>query len=246
MTLTEREFWLNYWESKKDLIITVPKDFNLANFLVEICKKNTIKTSLELGGFPGHYSIYLKKWLGVTPTLLDYIIHYPIIEELLKVNQLSKNDINIIEADLFTYPVSKQYDLVFSNGLIEHFEDTKYILSFHHKFLVNNGHLYVTLPNFRGFNGWLQKTFDIENYNKHNIECMDIPFLKKCLEELGFSEIDVFYYGKFMMWLENYSQKNIVFRVIFKVVWFILKIFFKIIPVETKLFSPYIVILAKK
>lgn len=246
MVLTEREFWINYWESKENLVFEVAENFHLGELLKQILAKNKIKNSLELGGFPGHYSIFLKKWLGVDAALLDYVIHPKIFQDLLKVNGLKSDEIACIETDLFNYKTDKTYDLVFSNGLIEHFEDTENIIKIHSDLVSQNGVLFISLPNFRGFNGWLQKTFDPENYKIHNIESMDLVKLRTTAEKLGYKNIEVYYYGKFLMWLENLKSKSFVFKAIFKLVWFVLKVFFKIFPFESKAFSPYIVLIANK
>jgi 2-polyprenyl-3-methyl-5-hydroxy-6-metoxy-1,4-benzoquinol methylase len=62
----------------------------------------------------------------------------------------------------------------FPFGLIEHFNDTKFIIGEHLKFLKPGGTLFITLPNFKSVNGWVQRSFDKENYDKHNINSMDL------------------------------------------------------------------------
>jgi len=165
---------------------------------------------------------------------------------LAKINGLEENDIDIVEADLFNKKNNRKFDLVFSNGLIEHFENTQEIIDIHASYLNDGGTLYISLPNFRGLNGWLQKNFDKENYEKHYIECMNTALLKNVSENIGLKNVKVFYFGKFMIWLENIQQKSGVFQVGFKTLWLCFKVIFKLIPIETKWFSPYIVIIATK
>lgn len=246
MNLTDRTFWLKYWENKEDLNINIPENYILSANLKEIQKSHPFKNAIELGGFPGYYSIYLKKWLNVDATLLDYVIHPTIIDDVFKKNNLTKKDISLIEADIFNFKPNELYDLVMSVGVIEHFDDTNKIIKQHLKFMSEKGVLFINIPNFRGFNGWLQKTFDPENYSKHNINCMDLDFLKKICQDLGLKGITVEYYGGFMMWLENLETKSIFFKAAFKSTWFILKVISKLIPVESKAFSPYINITAYK
>jgi len=246
MVLTEREFWLNYWEKKDNLIIEVDENFHLGEILKDITTKQKIATSLELGGFPGHYSIFLTRWCKVKASLLDYVIHPEIFKKLIAKNKIAEGEIKNIETDLFNYAPTEKYDLVFSNGLIEHFENTKEIIKIHVDFVEKDGVLFISLPNFKGFNGWLQKTFDPENYKIHNIDSMDIELLRTIAEDLKLKNIEVYYYGKFLMWLENIKSKSIIFKASFKLTWFFLKVFFKIIPIETKAFSPYIVLKATK
>ncbi|RZM18471.1 MAG: methyltransferase domain-containing protein, partial [Pedobacter sp.] len=201
---------------------------------------------IELGGFPGYYAIYLKKYQKLDTTLFDYYIHKQIIKKLLETNGLSESDIAIIEADLFNYTPEKQYDLVTSFGLIEHFNDTKAIIATHLQFLKSGGTLFITLPNFTGVNGWVQRKFDIENYNKHNIKSMDLQLLADSCKQLGLSEVECYYSGKFSIWLENKAQQGGLVKAFIKGLWLVGKVFTKIIPVESKGLSPYIVLKGTK
>lgn len=244
--LTDRTFWTNYWESKPDLAISIDKNYLFHQQLEQIIKKNNIQTAIELGGFPGYYSIYLRKYLGVRTTLFDYFIHPEILKKVLTKNGLNEDDITVIEADLFQYKPIEKYDLVLSCGLIEHFKDTKDIIERHLEFLKPEGTLFITLPNFRGVNGWVQKTFDRDNYLKHNIDCMDPEYLKKIMEDIGLEVVRASYLGKYSVWLENKDQKSMLTKAFIKSIWFIGKVATTIIPFESKVLSPYIILEAKK
>ncbi len=246
MTLTDREFWIDYWENKKDLVFRVPKNFVLTNFLRDLIQQGSIHSALEIGGFPGHYTVFLKKYLNIEASLLDYVVHPRIISELLHINDLEEQDVEVIEADLFNFQSSKKYDLVFSNGLIEHFDDTKLVVEKHLGLLNESGKLFISLPNFRGINGWFQKNFDHDNYLKHNIGCMDIEYLHGICEQLQLKNIRVFYDGVFMIWLENEASQPFFVKLFKKMVWVLGKVYSKIFSQKNQLMSPYIVILAEK
>jgi 2-polyprenyl-3-methyl-5-hydroxy-6-metoxy-1,4-benzoquinol methylase len=168
------------------------------------------------------------------------------LKKVLEKNNLNDQDIKLIEADLFQYKAEEKYDLVLSCGLIEHFKDTKDIIARHLEFLNPEGTLFITLPNFRGVNGWVQKTFDRDNYDKHHIECMDPELLRKFVEELGLKVIKSSYIGKFSVWLENKDQKSMLIKTFIKSIWYIGKVFTKIFPFESKALSPYILLEAKR
>lgn len=246
MNLTDRAFWEDYWKSKDNLVFEIPENFILTEILKEILKKNDIRTALEIGGFPGHYSVYLAKNFKIKATLLDFVIIPEIIRDLLKKNKIEEPEVSWIETDLFQFSDPALYDLVFSNGLIEHFEDTKMIIEKHVNLVKPGGTLFLSLPNFRGFNGWLQKNFDLDNYEKHYINSMDIGFLTRICKELGLKNIEVRYHGVFMIWLENMQEKGPLFKLSFKAIWLVFKVFFKIFPFNSKQFSPYIVLTANK
>ncbi|HXI00419.1 MAG TPA: class I SAM-dependent methyltransferase [Sphingobacteriaceae bacterium] len=244
--LTDRNFWESFWRSKKDLIFPVKKDYVFGDILAVKSKEVHAKTAIELGGFPGYYSIYFKKHLNLDTTLFDYFISKDIINELLMANQLNVNDIHIIEADLFNFQPDQQYDMVSSFGLIEHFGDTKDIISRHVQFLKPGGMLFITLPNFRSVNGWVQKTFDRSNYDKHNIRSMDPQFLSSIAHELGLKEVKAYYHGGFSVWLENQKQHTPLTRTLVKLLWYAGKIPTKLFGFESRMLSPYIILLGKR
>ncbi len=244
--LTDRSFWKAFWESKKDLIFYIKPTYYFGDILGKLIAEKKIKNAIELGGFPGYYATYLKKYQHLDTTLFDYFIHEGIINQLLEKNGLKAGDINIIEADLFEYKPEKQYDLVTSFGLIEHFNDTKAILETHLHFLKPGGVLFVTLPNFKSVNGWIQRKFDKSNYDKHNISSMNPQLLAQYCRELGLKEVESYYHGKFSVWLENRSEQGGFVKGLVKTIWLVGKIATKIVPVETKGLSPYIVLKAVK
>jgi SAM-dependent methyltransferase len=188
--LTDRSFWKAFWESRKGLIFYIKPNYVFGDILAKLIAEKNIKNAIELGGFPGYYATYLKKYQGLDTTLFDYYIHQDLINLLLEKNGLKPGDINIIEADLFNYQPEKLYDMVLSFGLIEHFNDTKAIIETHLQFLKPGGVLFITLPNFKSVNGWVQRNFDKENYDKHNINSMDLQLLKDSCKQLGLKDIE--------------------------------------------------------
>lgn len=243
--LTDKQFWLNYWESKQNLAFPVSQSYPFISHISSLLLKYNTRSFLEIGGFPGYYSVWVKKNHKIQSTLLDFVIHERILHQLEQVNGLPQGSVDTIEADLFDYTPAHKYDLVVSNGLIEHFNDTADIIQKHVQFLPANGTLFITLPNFRGLNGWFQRTFDPENYAKHNIGCMDLDFLRNVCLSLGLHDIDVQYNGRFMLWLENEASQPTWVKVFMKALWFPLKVLFKLVPIETRLFSPYIILTAR-
>ena len=140
--LTDKAFWANYWESKKDVAFTVPAKYTFHKLLQQVVSKNKTTSAIELGGFPGYYAIFLHKYLGLQTTIFDFYIHKPVLKQVLEANQLNESDVDIIEGDLFDQQPKEQYDLVLSCGLIEHFNDTKDIIARHLPFLKPQGTLF--------------------------------------------------------------------------------------------------------
>ncbi|MBS7566176.1 methyltransferase domain-containing protein [Mucilaginibacter sp. Bleaf8] len=244
--LTDRKFWANYWESKKDLAFNVPANYTFYQLLKKLIGSKPIQSAIELGGFPGYYAIFLKKYFGLDTTLFDFYVHQPILKEVLAANALTTQDVQVIEGDLFNYQPQQQYDLVLSCGLIEHFNDTKDVIDRHLQFLKPGGTLFITLPNFTGVNGWVQRSYDMDNYNKHNINSMNPTLLAQYCRELGLKDVEAYYYGHFSIWLENRDQQSAVTKAFLKLLWLSGKVATKVVPVESKALSPYIVVKAVK
>lgn len=244
--LTDKAFWANYWQSKKGLAFNVPLKHTFYKLLSQIVSQSKPQSAIELGGFPGYYAIFLKKYFNLDTTLFDFYVHPEVLQQVLAANHLSQQDITVIEGDLFAYQPQKQYGLVLSCGLIEHFNDTKDIIARHLQFLKPGGTLFITLPNFTGLNGWVQRRYDIDNYQKHNIGSMAPQLLAKYCKELGLKNVEAYYYGKFSIWLENRAQQSSLVKVFIKTLWLAGKIATKIIPVDSKALSPYIVLKAVK
>lgn len=245
--LTEKEFWFNYWENKRaDILQLKPKNSVLHHLLDDVIKKESIKSAIELGGFPGEFSIYLHQKHEIKSTILDYYINRPLFLDLLTLNGIKDEDaVGLEEFDLLSdQKVMTKYDLVYSFGLIEHFGDTKAIISKHIDFLNDDGFLLIEIPNFRGVNGWIQKTFDRPNYNVHNIDCMDPKFLEKVAKELGLKNVRAYFTGGFEIWLENKNKRNLGVKIVFTTVKLLGKVITKVFKFESRFTSPYIVLKA--
>jgi len=73
---------------------------------------------------------------------------------------------------------------------------------------------------------------------------MNPAFLADTCKALGLKNIESYYHGKFSTWLENRDQKSGLAKGLVKTIWLAGKVITKIIPVESKLLSPYIVLKA--
>ena len=234
---TERDFWISYWEGYQPSFI---KNVLFEEIFAKINAKD--KDFIEIGGFPGTFCCYFNRNLGANVTLLDYIILPKIVNELESINHLEKGTINLIEADFLTYNSDKEYDIVLSAGFIEHFSNTKHMISQHIKLLKNDGLLFISLPNFLGLNGLIQKRFDPENLAIHYLPSMEIQNLKSICEELGVKNLKIQYYGKPSIWVEKTSKANPLAKKFIKLA----NKLISFIPIYNKFFSPFILISGSK
>ena len=187
MELTTRKFWSDYWYSKsEEFEQPVQTNYIFTPLIKKLIAEQNFQTACELGGFPGTFSIHVQRDLKLNCCLIDYFVDENLLLKFLSANNLAKDAISLKEEDILASSSPDQkFDFVFSIGLIEHFQDTKTIISSHLKYINANGRLFLIIPNFTGINGWFQRKFDIENYNKHYIPCMDPDLLKETLKMIN-------------------------------------------------------------
>ncbi len=244
VTYTTKSYWQAYWNKKK-LIKFISNNYPFSNILKKYIKHKKYHTFIEIGGFPGYFAIFCKKYLNLESTLLDYYIYKPVLKTLLKKNNLSLDSIVLIEQDFLNFKSSKKYDVVFSFGFLEHFEDTKLVIKKHWKLVAHDGTLLIVIPNFLGFNGCLQLLADPQNLSKHNLMSMDVNVLKNIIRDLEPSSWEVFYYGGLGLWLEQLESRKLITKLVVYISYLLGKIL-NFFHINTKLTSPYIVIMATK
>jgi SAM-dependent methyltransferase len=234
---TEIEDWELHWSNFKPNKIGNP---NFEDLIIDFPKSADF---IEIGGFPGFYSIYFKKRFNYNVHLLDYFIIPEIIKKMELINEIPVGSINIIKDDFFSFQSEKKFDIVFSYGFIEHFEDTKEVIKRHVSILSGGGKLLIVLPNLKGMSGWFLKLTDKELFDKHNLTSMDLSLLFQICKEVELKNIEVMYYGKPHIWINASSPIDS------RATRFFVKYFNGIsqrIPVKNRWLSPLIVIKATK
>lgn len=236
--LTDRNFWEKYWQNYK--YSKVPENIFFDKYIKSEAKD---KTFIEIGGFPGTMAIYFAKKYDYKTTLLDFYIDKAMVNKMEELNEVAENSVECIEGDFFAFKSKKEYDCVFSYGFIEHFEDTADVIQRHIDLLAPDGNLLIILPNFRGLNGFIQRIFDRENYNAHNLSSMGMSNLQAIMNKFDLLDVKIDYTPKPILWLEPKPKKwNKIARSFVKTLSYGVKLF----PITGKFLSPYIIITAKK
>lgn len=245
MRYTEKDNWTDYWRNNFTLLEVTPEN-SMGDFFFERlkdCPKNF--SSIELGGFPGKFSIFLKKYMYAEPTLIDYFIDESAISDLLNHNGLNRGALSTIRADIFHYEPGRKFDVVFSIGLVEHFEDLEDVLSHHHKFLKPGGYLLIVMPNFRGLNGLIQYFFDRSNLRQHNLKVMRPNQIELTFQNLGLGQIKSGYYPSNSVWIENLSERSIFLKLFMALLNRLMPIVARIFGNQNRLISDTIVASAR-
>jgi SAM-dependent methyltransferase len=200
--LTDAAHWSAYWRTRRPE--RIPENWYYADLLRHVVAGRGYSSLLELGGFPGSFGVYARRYLGFTSVaLLDEFVDQGHLDAVRDVNELEADDIDVFEGDMFELELPQRYDVVLSGGLVEHFLDPSEALARHHRWVKPGGTIVVTVPNFLGLNGAVQRRFDAETLATHNLELMDPDTLASALAAVGDLEhVEGFYYGPFRAWLE--------------------------------------------
>ncbi len=221
--LTDQDYWEKYYSkaiTQRDQIKGVVSVYD--KYWDKLIHKNdnsSQKTIIELGGYPGRYLAYLSDKYNLIPTCLDFNSDKSKIEE--SMNAFNISNYTIVQADILTYEPKEQYDIVISNGFIEHFQNYEQVLNNHTKYLKKGGTMLVMIPNKR----WLRKTYgllvDYNNLKAHNLKCMTKTTFINFAATNNLELLDLDYFGGFAFSVHqklNFIQKLIykTTRLIFK------------------------------
>jgi 2-polyprenyl-6-hydroxyphenyl methylase/3-demethylubiquinone-9 3-methyltransferase len=123
------------------------------------------KTFVEIGSGPGRFLIYFHRVFGYQVSGCDYS---PASCTLAREN-LARAGVpgTIHQADLFEF--QGQYDVVYSGGVIEHFDSPGTVLEVFARLLRPGGYLVTTVPNLKGLNGLYRRLLKPETFETHRI-----------------------------------------------------------------------------
>lgn len=131
---------------------------------------------LEVGSAPGRNLLKLNRSYGLDPWGVEYTdAGAALNRENLSNAGLSPDQ--VIQADFFDDAFLEEwrerFDIVFSMGFIEHFDDAADVVSRHVDLCRPGGLVIVTVPNMRGLNWAMTRFFRQELIPLHNLEIMD-------------------------------------------------------------------------
>lgn len=242
-----RQFWNNYWGEEQ----RSGYEFLFSEIVNRYINWSDINNYMEVGGAPGTIMSYMFHMHKLAVSTVDYC-DSNIISELLERNRVENYKIyNDDFSEFDTANHYKEYDLVASWGFIEHFEIEKsdMFIQKHKEMVSDNGYLIIELPNIRGFNWLIYRLINKELLKIHNINTMDINFLKHSIERDN--TFKVLYGDYYLSSFFEYSSMNEFFcrhRVVKKFFSIIKKVsaFLGTNNIPNRFFSPYIVFIAQR
>ena len=161
---------------------------------------------LEIGCAPGKLLAWVAKVLHATVSGIDYseigMAHARKLFKALDVSGDLRQE-NVFES---TIPQST-FDVVYSLGVIEHFDDPRDIVRRHISFAAPGGIILIVVPNYGGIYGRLQRYFDPENLSIHNLGIMSAQRLQDLIPPATCRAVRSYRYGRLSPWLINFHHR---------------------------------------
>lgn len=196
---TTPEFWDSKWGSGA-AVVERGDNFvvdSILDFFDEHVSAYRNGKALEIGGAPGRYLGRLTIDHELQANAIDYS---PVGCEKLKSNFKNLNRrIEVIERNVLEVDANpeEKYDVVFSLGLIEHFEPVDEIIERHVQYLSDDGILILGVPNCRGIYHWFWKTLSPDLLSKHVLSTMEKKRWFDWEKKFGLKATQISYVGGF-------------------------------------------------
>ena len=175
--LSTKEQWDAKWSSRRRRGLSFnykgPMFRDVHALLVRSLPEKAGMSFLEVGSFPGSYLWYFSSVFGYNVCGIEYIAERA--EQARRNLESAGVDGEIIHADFFEYRLEGRpgWDVVFSSGFIEHFEDTRNVVSRHIDLVKPGGFVALVIPNHKGIYGRIMKAVDPEKHAMHNLMTYD-------------------------------------------------------------------------
>lgn len=209
---------------------------------------NKDQSLLEIGSAPGRNLVLINKLFGCKVYGIENEPKgYKQNRKVFKINGLPQK--NIFNGDVLNYKTLDKFDVIFSNGFIEHFENPEKILNLHTSLLKKNGLIICIIPNFLNINFTIQKIFDRKILEYHNLKIMKPNIYRKLFKDYKIQYSG--YYGMFptRIFQTNNNLLNFIIMILkpLRLITNSLAILFSLIIDTNKIsFSPFLIVIGKK
>lgn len=161
---------------------------------------------LEIGCAPGKVLSWVAKGLGADVSGVDYSPQGVDVTRWMLGEMGIDGDIR--QEDVFeTSFAPDSFDVVYSNGVIEHFEDPRELVAIHVRLLRPGGTAIILIPNYGGIYGRLQRHFDPENLAIHNLAIMSEEALRELAPRSGSDRVTVYRAGLPSPWIVSWQRR---------------------------------------
>lgn len=133
---------------------------------------------IEIGCAPGKHLAWCARVLGGRVSGLDYSpVGFGTTQWLFAKLGIAA-DLRMEDVFKTTFP-NEAFDVVYSFGVIEHFDDPTHIVRKHLELVRPGGWVVIAVPNYGGVYGRIQRRIDPENLAIHNLRIMSLDALRQ-------------------------------------------------------------------
>lgn len=195
--LTSTEYWNDEWRrlaptSAYGSLQWVERNYvyrSLDTLLRSVLPVTPDRTFIEMGSGPARWMIYFHRRFGYRVFGCDYS---EVSCELARRNLAAAGIAGeITQADFMT--IGGRYDVVFSGGVVEHFDRPLEVLEAFNRVLAPGGILITDVPNLGGINGLYQRLLKPETFETHRL--VTLGDLRHWHAALGLHELLATPYG---------------------------------------------------
>ncbi|MFZ2522906.1 MAG: class I SAM-dependent methyltransferase [Minisyncoccia bacterium] len=266
--LSEKKYWDSIYDnissSKKtnpgikDWLKNISRDYSnfviWENILPKLLPKKSSLKIIEIGCAPGKYLLNFRKNFGYEPYGVEYSEKGCEITR----DNFSKEGVsssNIIFADFFDNKFQQnnfeKYDIIFSRGFIEHYDDVHSVVKLHADLIKKDGYVVVMIPNLNGLNRVLAKFLNKSSYDLHNLSIMDKKVYSDLFTKNGIEVMFCGYVGIFSVGLFNTDSKlkYLLYRILLilqRPFDLIFRVFLSKMDLGWKYTSPYLLFVGQK
>lgn len=237
----------SYWENSYGEIEFVEYPTRNAHFdlLFSHIDPAHIKSVIEIGSYPGPFLAAMGRY-GFELNGVDF---HPenatALPAWLRSQGFQVGE--LVAQDFLTCRIQRKYDLVYSLGFIEHFNNFDEVILRHAELVSPGGCLFLSTPNFRGaIQQGLHRLLDSESLKVHDLAAMDPHLWASLLEKHGFAIRYAGFYGGPVFWVDPSTPKS---RLTTLAARFVSRVFYnwrKIYSKESKHFSAFCGLIATK
>lgn len=260
--LTSQHYWEDNWQRKSERawgkLDWVRRQYNWRSWdeiLRRRLKGQNGNRFLEVGCAGGKWLIYFQKTFGYNVTGCDYS---PVGCDMARKNlEAAGIDAPVLQKDLFT--LTGEFDVIYSHGLIEHFQNPLKVLEKFSALLhPSHGTLISVVPNITGLSGFYNRLFKPETFETHRR--ITLEELQCWYRDLGLREVEIGALGSFVPFMfprdqlrKDYPRFYRLFWGLFlhPLTWLSNRICIELLKrfglrIESQRFSPYLYVIGKK
>jgi 2-polyprenyl-3-methyl-5-hydroxy-6-metoxy-1,4-benzoquinol methylase len=205
--LTSVDHWDSTWS--EDVRLRLPSPWLIPTRNLQKLLQGRVQPGerlLEIGCAPGKILSWVAAELRAQVSGLDYSERgLATARRLFSALQLPA-DFRCEDLRRTTYPAAS-FDWVVSYGVIEHFDDPREVVRAHLDLVKEGGTALMTVPNYRGLYGTLQRYFDADNLQSHNLEIMSCEALATLVPADKALRVRTYAFGRFSPWQVSLAKR---------------------------------------